>query len=301
MDPGSNAPGNPVFVMLISLSKNVLVQGITFEGLGPQGRTLALVPDSLNITFDRCIFQNGPTAIFLNEGSLVHLTATMIQNNNMGSRISGSEMTIGAPGGGIPQSYIQNNGTGIQVDENAQLDVWTSTTIQNNGEGIIVNGGRVRFCCSGNIQVLNNTFGVDVNYGSMDMLGPATIQGNTTIGITLKGSSASMSGGQVIQQNGTGIVALGNSHLDLFDSQVTNNSGDGVVLRDNSSGRLSGNTITGNSGNGITLFVLSSLSINGTHSNGIIAGNAGLPVACSVHSFAYEDGPTIKKLCSEVE
>jgi len=285
--------------MIISSSKHVLVQGITFDGLGTE-RVLSLVPDSLNITFDHCTFQNASSGIFLNEGSLVHLNATVIQNNNMGTRISGSEMTVGAPSGG-PQSYFQNNGVGIQVDENAQMDVWSGTTIQNNGEGIIVNGGRLRFCCGGNIQVLNNTFGVDVNYGSMDMLGLVTIQGNTGAGILLKGSSASMGGGgQVVNQNGTGIVALGNSHLDLFDSQVTNNSGDGIVLRDNSSGRLSGNAITGNGGNGITLFVLSSLSINGTHSNGVIASNGGLAVACSFHSFAYDDGPTIKKLCVDV-
>src|SRR5438270_236160 len=182
LDPGPNAPGNPGTLLAMGESKNIFIQGITFQGLGAQGRTLSVVTDSVNVIFDHCIFQDSSTGVFLNEGSIVHLTATVLQNNNMGSRISGSEMTMGSPGGGLEQSYVQNNGVGIQIDENAQMDVWTSSTIQNNGEGIIVNGGRLRFCCSGNIQILNNLFGLDVNYGTMDMLGPVTVQGNTFFG-----------------------------------------------------------------------------------------------------------------------
>lgn len=298
-DPGPSVPGNTLLAII--LSKNVFVQGLTLDGLGLQGRTMSIIVDSSSVNFDQCIFQNASAGIFLPHGSTVNVSESTIQNNNLGIRVSGSVMTMGAPGGGLAQSYLQNNGTGIQVDENAQMNVYTTTTIQNNsGVGVNVTGGRLRLCCAGNIQILNNRRGIAVNYGSVDMIGPVLIQGNTISALLLVGSQASIGGGQTIQQNGTdgrlngGIIARGNSHLDLFSSQVTNNHGGGVVLRDNSSARILDNTITGNSGGGVTLLILSSAVISG-----MITGNSGVDLSCSPDSFAYGDNSQVgKQFCS---
>jgi parallel beta helix pectate lyase-like protein len=301
VDPGPGGPGDPNAVLVVQLSKNVFVQGITLQGLGSTGGTLSIVFDSTSVNFDQCTFQNAGAGIFLNQGSFVNVSESVIQNNGLGIRVSGSVMTVGAPGGGPAQTYLQNNGTGIQVDENAQMNVYTTTTIQNNsGVGINVTGGRLRLCCAGNIQILNNFRGIAVNYGSVDMIGPVVVQGNTVSGVLLNGSQASIGGGQTIQQNGSagrlsgGIIARGNSHLDLFSSQIVNNTGSGVVLRDNSSARIFDNTISGNSGGGVTLLILSSAAITGT-----ITGNAGVDLSCSPDSFAYGDDSLVgKKFCS---
>ena len=294
-DPGPSAPGDPNTVFAVILSKNVFVQGLTFNGAGPQGRTLSIISDSIGVGFDQCMFQNASAGIFLPRGSTVNVSESTIQNNNLGVRVSGSVMSIGAPGGGPAQSYIQSNRTGIQVDENAQMDVYTTTTIQNNsGVGVNVTGGRLRLCCAGNIQILNNRRGIAVNYGSVDMIGPVLIQGNSISGVLLVGSQASIGGGQTIQQNGSGVVVRGNSHLDLFSSQIANNQGVGVVLRDNATARILDNTITGNSGGGVTLLILSSAAVTGT-----ITGNGGTDLSCSPDSFAYGDDSQIgKKFCS---
>src|SRR5215471_13163991 len=73
-DPGPSAPGDPNTVLAIVLSKNVFIQGLALQGLGPHSRTLSIIANSISVNFDQCIFQNASAGIFLPQGSVVNVS-----------------------------------------------------------------------------------------------------------------------------------------------------------------------------------------------------------------------------------
>jgi len=193
-DPGPSVAG-PGFVLSVVQSTNVLVQGFTLRGSGKNGRGVGIVCCSNEVDFQQCTFQQGNTGLFLNRFANASMEASTVQNNALAMRISGqSVMTIGSLDPNSASTVIQGNDTGVQVDENAQASLYGSTMVENNsGVGVNVQGARLRLCCdSGQRQVLNNLIGIVVSYGSVDMIGPALIQGNSLAGIQLFDGSATL-------------------------------------------------------------------------------------------------------------
>lgn len=290
-DPGAATPAPN---LVIIRSRNVHIEGVTLRGAGDNGRTLSIVTHSF-VTFNLCAFEQASHALFLNEADTVSVTQSTFQDNVSAIRVSGSWLRLGSPDGDPTPTVIQRNGSGIQVDENAMLGLNSSTTVRDQqGFGVQVLGGRLRLCCNGQIEVTNNEVGIDVQYGSVDMIGGALIEGNRVAGLRLVNGSASLTGGQTFRQNGSGpltqggIVARGNSHVEAGEITVSNNNGSGIVLRDTSSASLFGAQVTGNTRDGLLVVIQSTAGIFGAN----LTGNAGADLRCSPDSFAY-GGSTI--------
>lgn len=288
-------------------TRNLIVRGLTIRGTGTTPY-LVIVANSL-AQFDQCIFdgEGGRNGIFLSEGGSVKVLRSTIQNNKGNAiRVSqGSYFDLGSLNPGDDATTVTNNGVGIRVDEGGHLSIFGATYVQNNASiGVLAEGGSLRFCCGGDPRkILNNRMGIMVNYGTIDMIGPAQIEDNQIVGLQLEGSSGELFGEQVFRGNGNGgnrfargaIIVRGNSHLVVSGVQVLYNSGGGITMRDTSSASLFDNVVTGNTGGGVNLILQSTALFNGNR----ISGNGNADLACSPDSLGYGDNSGIgRAFCS---
>lgn len=298
------SPGGDV-VLGVSQTRNLVVRGLTIRGTGNESNLL-IVTDSL-AQFDQCTFDGGGNGIFLNQGGSVTVSQSVIRNNKGGAvRVSeGSYLNLGSLNPTDSATTVSNNGDGIQVDEGGHLNIWGATNVQNNaGTGVRVQGGSLRLCCDNNSRrILNNRIGIEVDYGTMDMIGPAQIEDNQIVGLLLVGSSGQISGGQVIRGNGNGmnrfrrggIIIRGNSHLVVSEAQVLYNNGGGITVRDTSSASLFDTTVSGNIAGGVNLILQSTAEFGSNR----ISGNGISDLACSPDSLGYGDNSGIgRAFCS---
>ncbi len=321
--PGDNPQGD---VVDIGNSQNVAIQGLRIEA-GPHTPETAIPVVGIgnsSVTFRDSTIEGSTQTDGMDvfPTSNVNIVGgTVIENNPDGAGVfaSGSGVTVNVrrgPGPGCP--VIQNNGDGLDADNNATITVRQCATISGNGitNGLgALNGGTVDVRnpqnTPGSIQILNNAIGVFAANGSrLTVRGPVLIQGNSLDGIRVRSSSIGVIGasgggplGPTITQNGAGgflccavpagVSVAVNSTLEMSQASINNNPAAGVHLTDNSSARLffPELQITGNQGG----VVLQNSSVALLFFAPTISGN-GSDLSCTSDSRAYGDGSGIGKM-----
>jgi len=136
---------------------------------------------------------------------------------------------------------------GISVNIKSQATLG-SNTIQNNGQGIVVEGGSFVRSWGGNVIQNNLLDAVTVDTaGSFESFGD-TLQNNVGSGMSSFHGDLLLIGTTVTGNGGYGVVVVEQSHVDIwFNNVITGNGISGVLLRDLSYAEIDGaNTIIGN-------------------------------------------------------
>jgi len=174
---------------------------------------------------------------------------------------------------------IENNNTGITMNNAASATLWSAFRIHNNGStGISVGGSSsITFYSTvdgnGHNAVTtidgHSTAGLELNQSSSAQIyGPHVITKNgsananpgSSCGISLAGASLTIGNGTRVDRNvGPGIQLVAKSDLIMFNMSVSNNTEEGVVESNLSSGGFY-NPLTFN-GNGAGSLVCDDLSV----------------------------------------
>ena len=239
-------------------TQRVLITGNGFGGLGNG-------TDGLNIDGSNVQVNFGVLTVDGNQGAGISMEGGRLQ-------LYGGEAD--SPG------VIQNNHTGLRINDAASATLWSAFQIHNNGStGISVNGAS------------SITF-----YSTIDSKGKdavTTIDGHSTVGLTVsQSSSAQLYGAHVIRNNGSanagsgGGVSLERASLTIGGgTSVSSNVGTGILGDANSSLVLGPTTsVTNNSSTGIRL---RHVSLVGLTAPVTIQGNGGANIACDSTSLAY--------------
>lgn len=173
---------------------------------------------------------------------------------------------------------IQNNHTGLRINDAASATLWSAFQIHNNGStGISVNGAS------------SITFYATIDSKGKDAV--TTIDGHSTVGLTLsQSSSAQIYGAHIIRNNGSagsgGGVSLQRASLTMGGgTSVSSNVGTGIFGDANSSIVLGPTaSVTNNTSTGIWL---RHMSLVGLTAPVTVQGNGGANIACDSRSLAY--------------
>jgi parallel beta-helix repeat protein len=296
-------PATPEGVFVnISRSHGINLRGLRITG-DVDGDELGILITESTVSIIGCTIENlGGGGILAGSYSDVLIGGGVIQGNQQhGIRVDAfSAVTLsGQTQQGAP--VIKNNPfAGVIVNGDGQLGLRSSVIIENNGYGILAEGGNVSSCCNeGEHQILNNEIGVFMRGGHLELRGPALVKGNTSGGIQLVGTSGSFSrfGKQVNrvvvrENNEFGILLIG-SHLDIIRSDVVFNNGKGILLRDTSSARLFNLRVSDNRDAGTRLEGLSSVQLIG---NVLMENNAGFDFSCTPNSNAWGDRSGVRRM-----
>jgi hypothetical protein len=295
---------NPVTaVVVMDLSTRIIFQDLTFTGL-PLTDGIR-VHTSTGIEFRHCIAQGtegAGGAFFVFGLSQIRISDSTIQDNGTGIRVDGnSDVDLtGAPfSPGI--SIVQRNATGILV-RSGVIGVIGTVTLQDNGVGIGGQGGTIKSCCQDGLRkIINNGTGILLRGDNLDLRGPLQMTGNSNFGLRMFGGFATISQGATIQNNGTSataaIVATG-GFLQLLGNQlgdivISNNPGTGVILTDGAAARISNTVISNNGGHGMLVQALSSTQLFDT---AVMENNRGFDFSCTPNSFGRGDDSGVHRM-----
>ena len=293
--------GNPnARLLLISDSKRVSIQGITFSG----SRGI-LVFDNSRVNFDTITVQNSGGLGITSNDSQVHLFNSMVKNNaRSGVSVNGGTfdvdggVTISGNGrSGISASIARlrlNGGDGTPGTENVinnntgvGVSVFNSATAEINGDNRITNNG--------------GSYGLIVIHTSTLTMSDGIINNNTGIGVHC-GETSHCEWGGVTQINGNGGGGIEiTDHSDAYldgGIQISGNTGNGVLV-DLSSllNSLGGNTINNNTRHGIEVNNLSVLKFAAIDT---VTGNTEKSLVCDNDSLVLGDISTLTKAgCSK--
>jgi hypothetical protein len=233
---------------------------ITGNGFGGGGNG----SDGLNIDGSNVQVNFGVLTVDGNQGAGINMEGGRLQ-------LYGGEAD--SPG------VIENNHTGLRMNDAASATLWSAVRIHNNGStGISVSG------------TSSITF-----YSTVDSKGQnavTTIDGHSNVGLALNQSSSQIYGAHIIRNNGSanagsgGGVSLERASLTIGGgTSVSSNVGTGI-LGDAHSGIVLGPnaSVTNNSSSGIRL---KHLSLVGLTAPVTIQSNGGGNIACDSTSLAY--------------
>lgn len=260
-----NNSGAGVFISNLSTlllgtypGQRILITGNGFGGVGNG-------TDGLNIDGSNVQVNFGVLTVDGNQGAGINMEGGRLQ-------LYGGEAD--SPG------VIQNNHTGLRINDAASATLWSAVRIQNNGStGISVNGAS------------SITFYATTDSKGKDAV--TTIDGHSTVGLTLsQSSSAQIYGAHIIRNNGSanagpgGGVSLQHASLTIGGAtSVSSNVGTGIFGDANSSIVLGPSaSVTNNTSTGIWL---RHMSLVGLTAPVTVQGNGGANIACDSRSLAY--------------
>lgn len=255
---------------------------------------------------------SGGAGIIVNRGSTVEVRDVHVEHS-AGSGISVNQESLLLLGGGNAPQPVElrgNGGPGLVGDASTLVLRGFVTVENNNGTGIVLNGGRLQMI--GNVAdniVRNNGGGMNLSGTSATFSGQNLIQNNGDVGIQVAGgafatfgaaaagsrvtiieghalmglhvaaaASASLAGPHKIRQNGTaGLAPLVQMHGGINVGTTSRVQLDGGV------------EITDNLGPGITSRFNGALAIN----NAVVTNNSGPGVLVIRASVASVQGGTI--------
>lgn len=300
VDPGAAIPfGFGIFE--IGGSRNVHIENLTVRGSGPSGRAGVHIANS-TVTIRQSVIEHGGNGggggVFIHGSSAARIFNSTIQDNSPnGVRVDGpSEVVIGQVSNDSTPTVIQRNGAGVTARLGGQARIHGATVIQDNGTGLNINGGGAGLCCAeSQRQIVNNNTGIAVtNGGSIEINGPALIDGNRSFGLIAIGGHVRLGVGTVFSNNGTpgldpgfggGAVARIHGVLEVLGAEITNNVA-GIVGTEGALVRIVSGTIAHNAGHGVRIQMNSSLRLFG---GGVMNGNAGFDLSCTPDSAARGD------------
>ena len=224
------------------------------------------------------------------DGSQVQLNfgvATISGNAGPGISMDGGRLLFFGGEAATP-GVIENNNTGLSMNDAASATFFSAFNIANNGStGITVNGAS------------SITF-----YSGIDSQGKnavTTIAGHSTVGLTLSQSSAAqIYGPHVVTKNGSanadpgsrGGISLEGSSLTVGSGTlVSSNIGPGIRLGVKSDLIMFDMTVSNNSEEGV---LETNLSAGGFYNPLTFSGNGGAPLSCDAFSVAFGDAGTIQ-------
>ena len=223
------------------------------------------------------------------DGSDVQLNfgvLTISHNEGAGISMEGGRLQFFGGESDSP-GVIQNNNTGIRMNDAASATLWSAFRILDNGStGISVNGSS------------SVTF-----YSTLDSKGKnaiTTINGHTTVGLTLsQSSSAQIYGPHIIRNNGSanadpgsrGGLSLEGASLTIGSgTSVSGNVGPGIRLGVKSDLIMFDMTVSNNTEEGVRE---TNLSGGGFYNPVTFFGNGGGSLFCDKFSVAFGDAGTI--------
>ena len=204
---------------------------------------------------------------------------TVDGNNGAGINMEGGRLQLYGGEADAP-GVIENNNTGLRINDAASATIWSAYSIHNNGStGISVSGAS------------SITF-----YATVDSKGQnavTTIDGHSNVGLALNQStSAQIYGAHVIRNNGSanagsgGGVSLEHASLTMNGgTSVSSNAGTGIFGDANSSLVLGPTVlVTNNTSAGIRL---RHMSLAGLTAPVTVQGNGGGNIVCDSRSLTY--------------
>jgi hypothetical protein len=299
------------------LVQNCIVQNSVADGLDIDMESELVIQNST-------ITNNSAEGVFISNASQMTLATSPTQrivisgngfggggNGSGGLAIDGSQVQLNfgvltisgnaGPGismdGGRLQFYggaadspgiIENNNTGISMNDVASATLWSAFGIRNNGStGVSVNGASSITFYSGVDAEGKNAF--------------TTIAGHSTVGLALSQSSAAqMYGPHVVTKNGSanadpgsrGGISLEGSSLTIGDgTSVSSNIGPGVRLEVKSDLVMFDMAVSDNTEEGV---LETNLSGGGFYSPLTFKGNGGAPLRCDDFSVAFGDAGSVQ-------
>jgi hypothetical protein len=179
---------------------------------------------------------------------------------------------------------IENNNTGITMNDAASATLWSAFRIRSNGStGISVSG-------ASSITFISTVDSKGKNAAT-------AISDHSTVGLTLsQSSSAQIYGAHVISKNGSanapgGGIALEGASLTIGSgTQVDSNIGPGISLVVKSDLIMFDMTVSDNTGDGVAE---TNLSGGGFYKPLVFNGNGGASLSCDKFSVAYGDVDTL--------
>jgi Right handed beta helix region len=223
------------------------------------------------------------------DGSLVQLNfGVLTVEGNAGPGISMDGGRLQFYGGDADSpGLIENNNTGITMNDAASATLWDAFHIHNNGStGISVNG-------SSSITFYS---GIDSN-GHNEV---TTIDGHSIVGLALSQSSAAqIYGAHVISRNGSanadpgsrGGISLAGASLTIGSgTHVDSNVGPGIRLAVKSDLTMFDMAVSNNTEEGV---LATNLSAGGFYQPLAFGGNGGGSLLCDDFSVAYGDATSI--------
>ena len=223
------------------------------------------------------------------DGSQVQLNFGVLTiDDNAGAGISMDGGRLQFYGGNADSpGRIENNNTGITMNDAASATLWGAFNIHNNGStGILVSG-------SSSITLIST---VDSNGQNA----VTTIDGHSTVGLALsQSSSAQIYGAHVISKNGSasanpgssGGISLEGSSLTIGGgTHVNSNVGPGIRLALKDDLIIFDMSVSENTEEGV---LETNLSGGGFYMPLTFSGNGGGSVVCDAFSVAFGDAATI--------
>lgn len=284
----------------VDQSSTLIIQNSSFE---KNARSGIFISNQSQITFGTYPSQrtyitqngfgnsgNGSNGLKI-DGSEVQLNfgvLTVAGNHGAGIQMEGGRLQMYGGAANTPPGIIENNSTGLQMNDSASATLWGAFLIRNNGStGISVNGSSsITFFSTVDSQGKDavtsvsghSTVGLTLSQSSAAQIyGPHLIQGNGNAnanpgsrgGISLEGSSLTIGGGTSVSSNvGPGVRLGVKSDLIMFDSTVSNNTEEGVRE--------------------------TNLSAGGFYNPLIFVGNGGASLYCDSLSLAFGDASTVQ-------
>ena len=253
------------------------------------------------ITIQRLNIRNGTNGVSAQNSSTVTIDSCTIENSTFGGiqANSNSNVYIGSDPASAARGVSINGsgGAGIFATESL-VEIRGHTTIENNtGNGISLNGGRLRLRAVNTENLIrNNASGIGVgSSASASIEGQNTIQNNTFMGVIVTGSSASFN--EVVRASdgdvrittieghpNSGLTAAHTAEASLGGRHKIRNNGAttaptsyaGVRIFNNSTIQMgNGVEVSGNTGPGVladasgVLVVVSPITITGNSQEGV--------------------------------
>ena len=298
--PAGPLPSSQPLIEIVD-SRRIAFHGVTVSGAGSDTEGFRIFY-STSVSINDCVVeghQGVGGGIFVNGSRGIFVNASVLQDNGLGLRVDGnSQAALSSPPFAAANSIVRRNGIGVQV-RSGEFEFQGSGIIEENGNGILVDGGMVKACCenqSAPRKVNGNIVGILIRTGaSVELRGPMEFIGNQNFAIRQFGSGTTITGKMLFQSNGsaaTSALNIAGGHMLIQGGAAPNNvvikdnPGIGIFMSDAASLRMTNVTVTNNQVHGLRLQALAIAVLAG----GIFMNNnSGRDLSCAPNSFARGD------------
>ena len=297
--PAMLPPGEPLIQVVDS--RRIAFHALTVSGNGSSTEGFRIF-FSTSVSINDCVIENHNGVgggIFVNGSRGVFVNASVLQDNGLGLRVDGnSEAVLSSSPFAASNSIVRRNGTGVQV-RSGEFAFQGSGVIEDNGNGILVDGGMVKACCDNQTaprRINRNVVGVLARTGaSVELRGPMEFIGNQNFAIRQFGSSVTITGRVLFQSNGSSAssaINMAGGYMLIQGGAAPNNvvikdnPGIGIFMSDAASLRMTNVTVTNNLAHGLRLHAMAIAVLAG----GIFMNNnSGRDLSCAPNSVARGD------------
>ena len=226
---GVNATSGNGVTVNAAASDVVVLRGLTFNGLGGIVGIQFMSGGAL-------LVENCVTSGFSAHGIGANASGRFFAKDTITRNNTGSGIFISANSGMITASLerfrVENNGTGLNIQDNVRLTISDSVVAGNNFLGIVAGGnaGTTREVAIENCRITGNLSGPVAGGGdgtTLMSVSDSTISNNSGAGINSFPNGIIRVSNTTVVHNGTGLLVNGGSILSRLNNTVEANTNDG--------------------------------------------------------------------------